>query len=42
MPQSIKDTVIINGGGDVVSVLFEIVCGVTHSYAYSGLQNHGK
>lgn len=38
--EGVQDAVFIDGGGDVVGVLFELGGGVTHCYAYAGLQNH--
>ena len=40
VPEGVEDAVFVNGGGDVVGLLFEDVDGVAHSYAYASLENH--
>ena len=38
--QGVEDAIIVDGGGDVISLLLQFVDGVAHSDADSCLKNH--
>ncbi len=42
MAQGVQDAVVIDGGGDVVGLVFQRIDGITHRNADACLANHGS